>query len=124
MFRVVDDIYGYPQRSTGLGHFPVDGFVVGRGECEVGILEVTRHVGTRQVFDASLVAKLRQAAAQGRSDHLHPASGTQQQRDLTRRDLAAADHDAQLVADREEDWQVFHRSIRTVAVYVVRSRSD
>ena len=89
------------------GNLLIDAAVIGRRDDQRHAIEVLRLESRDDGLDAWL---FRQCRLDLRRDHAHLRSRLQQHACLARADLAAADHQAQLVPDIGKDRQIVHHS--------------
>ena len=92
MFDVIDHIDPEPALFGGLGRDPIDGWFFAGGNQQPDFVQPGRVKRSAKVFDLSLVGERLQVCLQVRRAHLHARPGLAQRLDLSRSDLATAQH--------------------------------
>jgi len=100
--RVVDDIDGDLKLAAGCRHLMVRLLAVGGRYGQIGLVQVAVPVAAVEVLDTALIAEFSEIGAQFGRDYLHMGPGPLQKRHLAGGDLAAADHDAELIPHGKE----------------------
>ena len=113
---MVDHVHWDIARTTGVGDRTVDVGVIRCRDRQVGAVDVAVLIVAGQVGNAALVIESVQIGAESWCDDPDPGAGTQQQGDLARGDLAAADHGADLVFHGQEYRQMLHGPISHLVV--------